>query len=793
MQYRGNPKIKRRQYEYDTAVTTAVNKISVSGNKLIRISKMAGSCGSFRQLEDKPCSAEIINQKWSPKMDLLALVTADGEVWLQRLSWKRVWSISVSDTSRALLVSWRPDGKILAIAFNDGKIKLIDIENAECVHQAQVQTVPASLDWTEQQRNDAADIKDTRIFFEKSNLYLPSLSHLPKSTGALFSKEASQEESDDPKKLKSLSKELNVLIVGDICGKIYLFLYGIFLCAVVNTADSFEKQKQSDCQVISATVSNDLKALSVVVKTVVDSSDLQPVYLMLYETGLVSSRQRELGVVSKKVAEVTSLMEYFDNTLQAMSDAWEDILLEMGTKLTEFAAERVTAGSSVSSEFLTLLTRGVTSPELQSFLIHDLTEKGLKKLGNSIENSYTSIQNLAQKHLNCVTQSLLYHITEIHGMSRWTEQFGILGLSEHELQTTVTSLGSIMLKTQELVHVIETSLKSFKAFFQWLYYTILSLSDAEIPDFLKQRSHQDVMLVSDFIQDQLAVNSQGKFTLERVGQYFDSKPLSVKPPFGNNDWTQFVESHPRLRSSPLLIPNNATDSLMTLSIQLRKDVEKAFAAPVSAISRSITCWSYFQLFETTSSTASSVCVSQASIGCPASPVVAFPDDNQLCIVAFKANQHQLYFARVCVNGLSCDNEPVIYSFSDVKFYDEEYLSVLLQEGNLDNDAEEKPSILAQIRFNWLEDKNFCDVTQRKDLCITSISEVQPVNVGPKITHYRKLMGIRAKSLSVSGSRKVSCVLSSSRRHICLFEMDAEDEDIEDDIDNENVTECSEEQ
>lgn len=146
-----------------------------------------------------------------------------------------------------------------------------------------------------------------------------------------------------------------------------------------------------------------------------------------------------------------------------------------------------------------------------------------------------------------------------------------------------------------------------------------------------------------------------------------------------------------------------------------------------------------------------------------------------------------------MNGLSCDNEPVIYSFSDVKFYDEEYLSVLLQEGNLDNDAEEKPSILAQIRFNWLEDKNFCDVTQRKDLCITSISEVQPVNVGPKITHYRKLMGIRAKSLSVSGSRKVSCVLSSSRRHICLFEMDAEDEDIEDDIDNENVTECSEEQ
>lgn len=54
------------------------------------------------------------------------------------------------------------------------------------------------------------------------------------------------------------------------------------------------------------------------------------------------------------------------------------------------------------------------------------------------------------------------------------------------------------------------------------------------------------------------------------------------------------------------------------------------------------------------------------------------------------------------------------------------------------------------------------------------------------------MGIRVKLLSVSGFRKVFCVLLSLRRYICFFEMDVEDEDIEDDIDNENVIECFEE-
>lgn len=770
----------------------------------IRIYKMAGASGSFRLLEDKPCSAEILYQRWSPKMDLLALVTVEGEVWLQRLSWKRVWSISTAE-GRALSVAWRPDGKILAVAFNDGKIKLFDIENAECIHKTDIESTPTSLDWIEEEKEkvstDETSEKNVPFFVEKSELYLPSLSHLPKSTGALFSKEVTQEESDDPKKLKCLPEELSVLIVGDDKGKIHLFLYGIFLCASLNTVDVL--QQHSECHASSVNVSRDLKVLSAIVKTPVLGSDKQAAVLVLYDTGLLSTRCHELAVVAKKMGKITCLMDYFDNTLQSMSDAWEDILLEMDTKLTEFAAERLTAGSSVSGEFLTLLTRGVTSPELQSFLIHDLTEKGLKKLGNSIENSYTSIQNLALKHLQCVTQSLLFHVTEIHGMSRWYEEFGVLGLSEIDIQTVVTSLGSIMLKTQELVLVIETSLKSFKAFFQWLYYVILSLSDADIPDFVKQRSQQEVMLVSGFIQDQLVVNSHGKFTLERVGQYFDPKPLTVKPPFGNNDWTKFVESHPTLKSSPLLIPDKSTESLISLSAQLHGHIKKAFIEPINAISKSISCWNCFPLCEIPVSKTedSSLHVAQISTGCPLRPLVVFPDDNKLCIVSVGANEHRLFFARICVDHLPCDTGPTKYSFLDVMFYDSEYLSVLLQQRKVDNSGDDdddddgRLSILAQVPYRWLEEKDFLDVAQVKQTYINRLSEPPAINVGPRITHYRKLIGMRARSLSVSGTRKVSCVLSVSQRNVRLFDMDAEDEEAEDDdeVENEELNNSFEEE
>ena len=754
---------------------------------------MAGTCNSFRQLEDKPLPAEIAFKKWSPSMDLLALVTVDGEVWLQRLSWKRVWSISTSE-GRAVSVAWRPDGKILAVGFTDGAIKLFDVENAECIHKSDTGSMSTSMEWVKEETDYLTDGTSTNsrslpFFVEKCESYLPRLPHLPKSGGALFSKELSEEVSVDPRKLKSLPEELNVLVVCGENGKVHLFLYGIFLCASVSTVDDWGQC--STCHVLSATLSCNLKVLSVVLKSAQQETGKHVASLLLYDTSLLWSHGHELSVIAKKAGKVTSLMEYLDNTVQSMSDAWEDILLEMDTKLTELAAERLTAGSNVRVEFLTLLTRGVTSPELQSFLIHDLTVKGLKKLGHSIENSYSNIQNLALKHLQGVTESILFHMTEVHGMSQWHEHFSVLGLSEHEVQMAIRSIGSIMLKTQELVQVINIRLKSFNAFVKWLFFVIFNLADDSVPDTIKQFSQQEISLVSSFIKDQLAVNSNGKFTLERVGQYFEPKPLTVKSSFGSNDFTKFVEMHPSLMSSPLGICDKSSESLVSLCKQVHEDINKAFAKPVHAVSQSIFPWSKFPLCEIIESEDFNFCVAQASVGVSKHPFVVYPDGNKAVIVCIKPNEHKVCATRLCVNHLSCDSElednTARYKITDLMFYDSECLSVLLQQNDEGGKADaEKLSLLAQVPLGWLEDHDFTVTITAKSSNLRALSEIPVTDIGSRITQYRKLTGIQARSLAVSGTRKVSSVLSASQRHIRLFDMDAEDEEADEDIDNDSM-------
>lgn len=68
---------------------------------------------------------------------------------------------------------------------------------------------------------------------------------------------------------------------------------------------------------------------------------------------------------------------------------------------------------------------GVPSDELEVFLLNELTAKGLKKFGNSVELSYSTIQKLVLKQLNIAGQSLTYYLTELRGLTRIPDRYKV--------------------------------------------------------------------------------------------------------------------------------------------------------------------------------------------------------------------------------------------------------------------------------------------------------------------------------------------------------------------------------
>ena len=99
----------------------------------------AAASSTFTLLVDRPLSAVVQHAVWCPSMDLIAIGTADGQLFVRRLNWQALWSAtpeaaaatagSSGDTGSTVV--WRPDGKALAVGGADGGVAVLDAEDGK--------------------------------------------------------------------------------------------------------------------------------------------------------------------------------------------------------------------------------------------------------------------------------------------------------------------------------------------------------------------------------------------------------------------------------------------------------------------------------------------------------------------------------------------------------------------------------------------------------------------------------------------------------------------------------------
>lgn len=209
--------------------------------------------------------------------------------------------------------------------------------------------------------------------------------------------------------------ELNILLVGTKSGILHISIFGIFTCATINISAYLKK---NNCKIIKSQMSDNFKKLYV---TVIDEDS--NVRIVNIDCSIINLHSKELFLMALKLINLISLLKHLEQTMLSITEAWESILLEMDSKLSKYASN-VPEGA-VCADFLDLLMFGVPSEEMEEFLIQDLTDKGLKKLGHSIELSYSNIQKLLLMHMNTVGQNITYHLTELRGMARLTHRYKV--------------------------------------------------------------------------------------------------------------------------------------------------------------------------------------------------------------------------------------------------------------------------------------------------------------------------------------------------------------------------------
>lgn len=95
----------------------------------------------------------------------------------------------------------------------------------------------------------------------------------------------------------------------------------------------------------------------------------------------------------------------------------------MDNELTKYASKVPEGG--LTADFLDLLMFGIYSDEIEEFLLHDLTKKGLEKFGQTIELSYANIQKLLLKYVTKIGQNITYHLAELRGLARMKQRYEV--------------------------------------------------------------------------------------------------------------------------------------------------------------------------------------------------------------------------------------------------------------------------------------------------------------------------------------------------------------------------------
>ncbi|XP_029142218.1 anaphase-promoting complex subunit 4 [Protobothrops mucrosquamatus] len=350
------------------------------------------------------------------------------------------------------------------------------------------------------------------------------------------------------------------------------------------------------------------------------------------------------------------------------------------------------------------------------------------------------------------SEALLYHLSELKGMALWKQKYESLGLDASGIEDAITAVGSFILKANELLQVIDSSMKNFKAFFRWLYY----LKD------------EDDDLVSP-------------------------------PNTDGNQWFNFLQNSNSLKESPLLFPYYPQKSLHFVKRRMEAIIDQCLQKPADVIGKTVHQAFCMPLYRASKSEDSTPQLLKL-------PFLWHDKSYNLHYVLFTMLENsvsKLYIlrrhtdiSRSTNNGLLAvefgnflnksvneSKEASSYSCLDAHFYDNETITVILVENS---EQEGKERLLAQLplssicreqnqgmEFNW-------NSGQRLDLQRDGI----PTCTVTAETQCRVLENMKAHYVTVNGIRKVSCVLSSNLRHIRVFEMDEDDGEAEEEEDEE---------
>ncbi|EFE43746.1 hypothetical protein TRV_01494 [Trichophyton verrucosum HKI 0517] len=481
---------------------------------------------------------------YCPNMDLVAVVTEDEQVNVYRLNGQRVfggaYGLGEEDGEkgvvRAVVLRWKENGRVLAVACSDNRIRLLSSYSGKMVHILTAE--PAQAPFSSPQRPSGSiscigwgvsfaetdsllkNLKDpegklslddllmsdtklsTHLGFLKADLprelalldiegSLPKLSTLP-STGDEYvgrlplvdSIHANGISSDDVfssrvsldsifhSPVKNPGDSVDVLLAGLDDGSIHMRIFESFEIGSIDVSSSLDGSDSDTGEGGGY-------------KTLLHASHpMSTTHALLFqsEAGMkllnldlrfITKAGRYLPLLASKVTQLQNLLRYIKQVQAQMHLEWKNAR-ELPIRYLRNINEELK--EQCHCDFVTatyhLIVTGDCYAPLKEFLATTISDRGQKRWEKTVAGGYEALRRLAYECLMPALERCGVLLSRLIGLSKYHRISPILGLETTYLKACVATLDCLTLLAHKVVLHSSTELKEFHAFSHWMQHEI---------------------------------------------------------------------------------------------------------------------------------------------------------------------------------------------------------------------------------------------------------------------------------------------------------------------------------
>ncbi|VUZ51421.1 unnamed protein product [Hymenolepis diminuta] len=463
--------------------------------------------------KEKPISRTRVSvAAWSPTMDIIALGSPTGIVSLHKYKMGVNWEVTSQDSGGVTHIAWRPDGDVLAVAYESGRVQQLNHSDGSIVYAMEFgYKAIEHLSWVSCEHEVA-----------KKEAFFPSFSSLSVFSDEIFSNRNEVNQLSQP--WIHVDSKPSILAIQFADHTIRLFGCG-FYEVLAFRLDSFHK-------IYECSMAHDFSSFSFF--SLNQRGSLQ---LNRGPSPALAEHCLPLQRVSYHVANLLHCKNILNWCLKQLQGFWESTLVELDSKLTTYSRMRLENSPewSLRNELMEVILFGHVSIELKEYFKRHWPPTAIRRTGIAMFKAYDGMQAVAFQQLQFILVRLICEASELLGCIRDHQNLECFGLKEEAVVELVQAVGTALQKTHELHTIVKYCSQYLRPFFHWLY----EVADSSIKDMLRRVdvniSQAELSLVITFITERFTpcfINGQLKsYQIELVEQYIRrggiTKPLDL--------------------------------------------------------------------------------------------------------------------------------------------------------------------------------------------------------------------------------------------------------------------------